>query len=101
MAQEISLVISVGSFGLVVGFLAPPAKSASPALPVAKLPPGQTPAELERQPSTPELGGLSPMGYANRDDDQSAAGNASNRHSTIPLVARSAANQAIGASQAR
>jgi hypothetical protein len=79
---------------------APPAKSDSPALPVAKLPPDQSPGGSEQQPSTPELAGSSPMGYVNRDHDQAAVRDAANSDSAIPPVARSAINLAIGTSQA-
>ena len=69
---------------------ATPAKSASSPLPVAKPPPDQSPGGSERQPSTPELAGLS-----------GAVGDAANSDSAIPPVARSATNQATGTSQAR
>jgi hypothetical protein len=79
---------------------APPAKGASPALPIAKPPPDQSPRGSERQPLTPELAGLSPMRYANRDDDQIAVRDAANSNSAGPPVARSATNQATATSQA-
>jgi len=68
---------------------APPAKSASSPLPVAKPPPDQSPGGSERQPWRPELAGLS-----------GAVGDAANSGSAIPPVARSATNQATGTSQA-
>jgi len=69
---------------------APAAKSDSPALPVANPPPDQSPDGSERQPSTPELAGVS-----------GAVRDAANSDSAIPPVARSATNQATGTSQAR
>ena len=69
---------------------APAAESDSPALPVANPPPDQSPGGSERQPSTPELAGLS-----------GAVRDAANSDSAIPPVARSATNQATGTSQAR
>jgi hypothetical protein len=76
---------------------APPAKSASPALPVARPPPDRGPGGSEQQPSTPELTGSSPMEYVNRDDDQASVRDAAN---SAPPAAHSATNQAIGTSQA-
>ena len=70
--------------------VAPPAKSASSLLPVAKPPPDQSPGGSERQPWTPELAGLS-----------GAVGDAANNDSAIPPVARSATDQATGTSQPR
>ena len=67
---------------------APAAKSDSPALSVANLPPDQSPGGSERQPSTPELAGVS-----------GAVKDAANSDSAIPPVARSATNQATGTSQ--
>ena len=69
---------------------APAAKSDSPALPVAKPPPDQSPGGSERQPSLPEPAGLS-----------GAVRDAANSDSAIPSVARSTTNQATGTSQAR
>jgi hypothetical protein len=69
---------------------APAAKSDSPALPIANPPPDQSPDGSERQPSTPELAGVS-----------GAVRDAANSDSANPPVARSATNQATGTSQAR
>ena len=60
---------------------APAAKSDSPALPVAKPPPDQSPVGSERQPSLPEPAGLS-----------GAVRDAANSDSAIPSVARSTTN---------
>jgi hypothetical protein len=69
---------------------APAAKSNSPAPPVAEPPPDQSPGGAERQPSTPELAGLS-----------GAVRDAANSDSAIPPVARAATNQITGTSQAQ
>jgi hypothetical protein len=68
---------------------APPAKSASSALPVAKPAFGQSPGGSEPQPSTPERAGLS-----------GGVGAAANSDSAIPPEARSTTNQETGTSQA-
>ena len=67
---------------------APAANSDSPALSVANLPPDESPGGSERQPSTPELAGVS-----------GAVRDAANSDSAIPPVPRSATNQATGMSQ--
>ena len=69
---------------------APAAKSDSPALPVAKPPPDQSPGGSERQPSMSELQGLS-----------GAVRDAANSDSAIPPVARADTDQVTGAGQAR
>ena len=69
---------------------APAAKSDSPALPVAELPPDQSPGGSERQPPTPELAGLS---VAVRD--------AVNSDSAIPPVFAPATDHATSTSRAR
>ena len=69
---------------------APAAKSDSPALPVAEPPPDQSPGGAERQPSTPELTGLS-----------GAVRDAANSDSAIPPVARADTDQATSTSQVR
>jgi hypothetical protein len=69
---------------------APAAKGDSPALLVANPPPDQSPGGSERQPTTPEQAGVS-----------GAVTDMANSDSAIPLVARSATNQAPGTSQAR
>ena len=71
------------------GSAAPPANSASSALPVARPPPDQSPGGSERQPSTPELAGLS-----------GPVSDAANSDRAIPPVVGSATNEATGASQA-
>jgi hypothetical protein len=79
-----------------------PAIGASAALPVAKSPPDQSPVgSAGKQASAPELAGLNPMRYANRGDDRTAVGNASDRGNAIAPVAGSVTDQAIGTSQAR
>jgi hypothetical protein len=69
---------------------APAAKGDSPALPVAEPPLEQSPGGSERQPSMPELPGLS-----------GAVRSAANSDSAIPPVARADTDQATGTSQAR
>ena len=69
---------------------APAAKSDSPVLPVANPPRDQGPGGSGRQPSMPELGGLS-----------GGVRDAANSDSALPPVARAATNQATGTSQAR
>jgi hypothetical protein len=69
---------------------APAAKSDSTPLPVAGPSPDQSPGGSERQPSAPELPGLS-----------GAVGNRADSGSAIALVARADANQAAGTSQVR
>jgi hypothetical protein len=78
---------------------APPAKNASPALPVGTRLPDWS--ESERQPSSPEVAGSSPSGYASRDDDQAAVRDAAKSENAIPSSARSTTIPAIGTSQAR
>jgi hypothetical protein len=80
----------------------PPAqlvKSASPALPVANPPPDQSPGGSERWPSKPAVAGSSPVGHANRDDDQAAV-KAANSDSAIPHTPQTALVIAIAARQA-
>jgi hypothetical protein len=62
-------------------------KSASPALPVANPPPDQSPGGSERWPSKPAVADSSPVGHANRDDDQAAVKDAANSASAIPQTA--------------
>lgn len=78
---------------------APPAKNASPALLVGNPLPDQSGSE--RQPSSPEVAGSSPTGYASRDDDQAAVRDPANSENAIPSSARSTTILAIGTSQAR
>jgi hypothetical protein len=79
-----------------------PAIGASAALPVAKSPPDQSPGRSAgKQASAPELAGLSPIRYADRGDNRTAIGDASNSENAIPPVAGLVTNQAIGTSQAR
>ena len=80
---------------------APPANNASPspALPVGNPLPDQSGSE--RQPSSPEVAGSSPIGYASRDDDQAAVRDAANSENAVPSSARSTTIPAIGTSQAR
>ena len=63
---------------------APPLKSASSALPVAKPPPDESPGGSERQPWTPQLAGLS-----------GAVRDAANSDSASPPVARWATNERV------
>jgi hypothetical protein len=81
----------------------PPAqlvKSASPALPVANPPPDQSPGGSERWPSKPAVAGSSPVGHANRDDDQAAIKDSANSASAIPHTPQTATVTAIAARQA-
>jgi hypothetical protein len=78
---------------------AAPANNASPALPVGNPLPDQSGSE--RQPSSPEVAGSSPIGYASRDDDQAAARDAANSENAVPSSAPSTTIPAIGTSQAR
>ena len=77
---------------------APPAKNASPALPVGNPLPDESGSE--RQPSSPEVAGSSPIG-ASRDDEQAAVSDAANSENAVPSSARSTTIPAIGTSQAR
>ena len=78
---------------------APPAKNASPALPVSNPLPDQSGSE--GQPSSAEVAGPNPIGYASRDDDQAAVRDAANSENAVPSSARSTTIPAIGTSQAR
>jgi hypothetical protein len=75
------------------------AKNAFSALPVGNPLPDQS--RSERQPSSPEVAGSSPIGYASRDDDQAAVRDAANSENAVPSSARSTTIPAIGTSQAR
>ena len=78
-----------------------PAKSSPPALlPVVNPPPDQSPVGSERRPSKPEVAGLSPVGYPNRDDNQTAIREAANSANTIPHAAQTATVTPIAESQA-
>jgi hypothetical protein len=79
---------------------APPAKSASPALPVVKPLPDQSRSGFERQPFMPEVA-VSGPGYANRDNDQTALKDTAKSDNAIPSAARSATIPAIDTRQAQ
>ncbi len=76
----------------------PPAKIASPALLIGNPLPDKSGSE--RQPSSPEVAGSNPIGYASRDDDQAAVRDAANSENAVPPSARSTNIPAIGTSQA-
>lgn len=76
-----------------------PAKNASPAVPVGNPLPDQSGSE--RQPSSSEIAGSNPVGYASRDDEQPAVRDAANIENAIPSSSRSTTIPAIGTSQAR
>jgi hypothetical protein len=78
---------------------APLAKNASPAQPVGNPLPDQSGSV--RQPSSPEIAGSNPIGYASRDDDQLAVRDVANSENAVPSSARSTTIPAIGTSQAR
>jgi hypothetical protein len=77
----------------------PPTKNVSPALPVGNPLPDQSGSE--RQPSSPEVAGSNPIGFAGPDDDQAAVRDAANSENAIPSSSRSTTIPAIGTSQAR
>jgi len=77
-----------------------PAKSLPPALPGVNPPPDPSPVGSERQPSKPEVAGLSPVGHPNRDDNQAAIRDAANSTNTIPDATQATAVTPITARQA-
>lgn len=77
---------------------APAAENVPPALPVGRPLPDQSGSA--RQPSSLEVAGSSPVGYANRDDDQAAVRDAANSENAIASAARPIASPALGARRA-